>query len=53
MTGRLAKLIEDADMLTTEEIAQLGVKAKARIADAYSWQFIADEYEKLFLHKEA
>ena len=47
--GRLAKLIEDADLLTEEEIAQLGVKAKARIADAYSWQFISDEYEKLFL----
>ena len=50
--GKLAKLIETADKLSPEEIAQLGVKAKARIADAYSWQFIADEYEKLFLHRQ-
>ncbi len=48
-SGNLAKLIEDADKLTPEEIAELGKKAKVRIADAYSWQFIADEYEKLFL----
>ena len=51
-SGNLAALIEKADDLTPEEIAQLGQKAKKRIADAYSWQFIADEYEKLFLSKE-
>lgn len=44
----LANLISDADRLSSNEIAQLGQKAKQRIADAYSWQFIADEYEKLF-----
>jgi len=47
--GSLAKLIETADRLTLEEIGQLEQKAKDRIRDAYSWQFIADEYEKLFL----
>lgn len=47
--GDLAKLIEKADTMTAEERAALGEKAKKRIADAYSWQFIADEYEKLFL----
>ena len=47
--GDLAKLIEKADTMTAEERAELGEKAKKRIADAYSWQFIADEYEKLFL----
>ena len=47
--GDLAALIEKADALPTEEIASLSKKAKNRIATAYSWQFICDEYEKLFL----
>ena len=47
--GDLAALIEKADAMTPEEITELGVKAKKRIADAYSWQFICNEYEKLFL----
>lgn len=47
--GDLAGLIDKADTLSAEEIAALGEKAKARIADAYSWEFIASEYEKLFL----
>lgn len=50
--GNLAALIEKADAMSAQEIAALGVKAKARIADAYSWQFIADEYEKLFLGEQ-
>jgi rhamnosyltransferase len=47
--GDLARLIEQADTMSAEEIAQLGEKAKARIKDAYSWQYICDEYRKLFL----
>ncbi len=48
-TGSLANLIHQADSLSPEQIADLGKKAKQRIKDAYSWQFIASEYEKLFL----
>lgn len=47
--GQLAKLIESADRLSAEQIAALGEKAKRRIAEAYSWQFIAAEYEAIFL----
>ena len=47
--GDLAKLIEHADTLPEAEILALGAKAKQRIADAYSWQFITEEYKKLFL----
>ena len=47
--GDLAKLIEQADELSAEYIADLGKKAKARIESAYSWQFICNEYEKIFL----
>jgi len=49
--GNLAALIEKADQMTPQEISILGAKAKKRIADAYSWQFIASEYENLFLQK--
>ena len=48
-TGSLAALIERADKLSPEDIEALGQKAKNRIRDAYSWQFIADRYESLFL----
>lgn len=47
--GSLAALIETADRLSPEEICLLGEKAKNRIKTAYSWQYIADRYEKLFL----
>ena len=48
-SGDLARLIDGADAMTPDEIAALGEKAKKRIADAYSWQFITDEYKRLFL----
>ncbi len=47
--GNLAALIEKADQMSAEEIAVYGYKAKKRIADAYSWQYIVDQYEKVFL----
>ena len=49
--GDLASLIEKADKLPEPEISALGAKAKKRIADAYSWEFIASRYEKIFLQK--
>lgn len=48
-TGNLAKLIEQADALKVETIAEIGQNAKNRIQRAYSWSFIASEYEKVFL----
>lgn len=47
--GSLAHLIEHADSMTAEEIAELGQRAKRRITDAYSWDAIVDAYERLFL----
>ena len=49
--GDLAKLIEAADTMTKDEIAQLAAKAKNRIATAYSWEYICGQYEKLFLQE--
>lgn len=47
--GNLASLIEKADNMTSEEIDFLGLKAKKRIADFYSWDDIVERYERLFL----
>lgn len=47
--GNLAGLIDMADGLSDEEIDTYSKKAKERIRDAYSWQFIADEYQKLWI----
>ena len=48
-SGDLARLIESADKMTQEEIAEYGVKAKKRIEEAYSWEYITECYKKLFL----
>lgn len=47
--GELAHLIHQADALTAEEIEALSKKAKARIAEAYSWDYIVKRYEQTFL----
>lgn len=49
--GNLARLIDSADCMSQEEINEYGVKAKNRIEAAYSWQYITDRYEKLFLNR--
>lgn len=46
--GDLAKLIDQADSMSEEERAEFGVKAKARIRDAFSWKFIGDEYMRVW-----
>lgn len=48
-SGSLARLIEKADRMSNEEIEIYGKKAKKRIISAYSWQYIADQYENIFV----
>ena len=43
------KLIEQADTMEADTISAFGAKAKDRIRNAYSWQYIADQYENAFL----
>ena len=50
-TGNLAKLIERADSMEEREIVEIGQKAKKRIQDAYSWGFITNKYESVFLNR--
>lgn len=47
--GDLAKLINESDELTRDFITELGVKAKDRIRKQYSWKYITDRYESVFL----
>ena len=47
--GNLAGLIDKADLMSEEDIITMGKKAKQRIKDAYSWQYICDRYEEVFL----
>lgn len=51
--GSLAGLIEKADQMSTEEREKYGAAAKARIKGAYSWQFIGDEYKRLWKNEGA
>lgn len=47
--GNLAALIDKADKVSAEKRTEYGEKAKYRIRDAYSWQYICDRYEEEFL----
>jgi rhamnosyltransferase len=47
--GNLARLIEKVDAMSADEIAALGVLAKKRINDWYSWDYIVGRYEDTFL----
>lgn len=47
--GMLSELINRADTLTAQEIAQYGTLAQKCISENYSWGHIADLYENLFL----
>ncbi len=51
--GDLAGLIDRVDVLEDAVLEEYGRKAKQRIRDAYSWQFIADRYEEIFCGEEA
>jgi rgpAc protein len=46
--GSLAQLINKADRLSDEEIAELGKKAKERVRKEYTWQKISDMYEAIW-----
>lgn len=48
--GNLARLIESADEMEISEIEEYGKKAKDRIKEAYSWQYICDKYSELLLN---
>ena len=50
--GGLARLISNVENMSSEERMQLGKKAYERVMQCYSWDYIASEYEKLFLNRK-
>ena len=46
--GSLSRLIETVDKLSLDARSEYGYKAKERIQSSYSWQFIGDEYLKVW-----
>lgn len=49
--GSLATLIDKADEMSIEKRVEYGCRAKQRIMNAYSWQFICDRYADVFTGK--
>lgn len=49
--GNLAMLINEADRMSSSEIKQMGDKAKKRIKEAYSWDYICNRYLSVFSAK--
>lgn len=50
-SGDLANLINETDNLELEIIEKMGNNAKQRVKDAYSWNFICDEYALVFKNR--
>lgn len=48
-TGNLARLLEQADTLTSAEMEDLDQQSLNRVKEAYSWEKICNEYETTFL----
>ena len=49
--GSLAKLIDKADQMSADEIAEMGRRAKKRVAEEYTWDKICGQYEDVFVGK--
>lgn len=47
--GNLANLINDLEHITEDKRNELSNKAKKRIKEEYSWEYIIDKYEREFL----
>lgn len=48
-SGKLAKLIDNCEKLSDDEISKLSEEATNRIEQQFSWKKIVDDYENVFL----
>lgn len=48
--GSLSRLIEKTDIMNSEVIDEYGNKAKERIRRAFSWKYIGDRYNEVFIN---
>lgn len=49
--NNLSSLLNNTEHMSKEEINQLGIKAKNRIKEEYSWEKIVNQYESIFQNK--
>ena len=47
--GSLANLIDKSDRMNSDEIVEMGRRAKKRVADEYTWDKICRQYEEVFI----
>lgn len=47
--GNLAKVIDESDKFNNDKVIEYGKKAKLRIEENYSWEYIVRLYEYIFL----
>ena len=50
--GSLADVIDKCDAMSAEQREDMGRKAKQRIIDEYSWEYICKKYERLLVDAE-
>lgn len=48
-SGNLAELIEKADGMSMDQVAELGKRAKKRVSEEYTWEKICGQYANVFL----
>lgn len=48
MTAKVSRLIDRADKMSTEAIAEMGRRAKKRVAEEYTWDKICEQYENIW-----
>lgn len=51
-TGNLAGLIDRVERMSSEMVHALGARARQRVAQCYTWEYITGQYEKLFIKQE-
>lgn len=49
-SGVLSRIIEKSDIILSNEIEKMGLNSKQRIKEKYSWEYIINRYESLFLN---
>ena len=47
--GSLKKLLDSTESMDADDIRTLGISAKERIKNAYSWKYITEKYDDVFI----
>ena len=49
--GERARLFQTAEFMSADEITEMGVRARKRVAEEYTWDKICGLYEDVFVWK--